>query len=189
MRILVRVASGVCAVVLFALAMWFTNVKPHLDGKLQNPLITKGLIGAVVRNRAFSVKVTRVDAADGILQDGQRASTPGVFVIVYLTARATTKPVGLGHARLLTRDGSAYDEAGRSNVFSLTKALQPLLWQPAHFVFEIPKDRLAGAQFLVGEDTLIDNLSAETQVDLGLGGATTTRLLANPPASYVLKPN
>jgi hypothetical protein len=191
MTALRRGASGLCAVALFALAMWFTNVKPHIDGKQQNPLITKGHIGAVVANRVFSVKVGRVDVASALVQHDslkgdRRLSTPGIFVIAYLDAMSNRKPLDLGHVRLATRGGLSYSETGRTDISSDSGSFEPMLWRPAFFVFEIPKDRLAGTRLIVGQSDLVNNLSAETEVDLGLDDRRAAQLLVHPPADYAL---
>lgn len=189
MKVLTRLVSGACVLALFALAMWFTNVKPHLDGKLQHPLIDHGRIGQVAGNRVFSVKVTRVDVASSIVKLNSRMSTPGIFVIVSLSAKSNSEPLDLGHIRLVTRGGVSYDESGRTRIATLSDSLEPMLWQSQQHVFEIPKDRLAGARFVAGQDQIINNLSAETEIDLGLGDGRAARLLARPTADFALKPS
>jgi hypothetical protein len=192
-KVLTRGASGVCVLALFALAMWFTNLKPHLDGKLQHPLIGHGRIGQVTGNRVFSVKVTRVDVASAVVKDQTprdlRMYTPGIFVIVTLNARSNREPLQLGHIRLVTRGGVSYDETGRTRIPDLPGSLEPLLWRSQQYVFEIPKDRLAGARFVAGQDGILNNLSAETEIDLGLSHAEASRLLARPVTDFALKPS
>ncbi|GAA4609559.1 hypothetical protein GCM10023195_38690 [Actinoallomurus liliacearum] len=192
MTILRRALAGLGAVVLCALAMWFTSVKPHLVARLQTPLLAHGHVGAVVDNRVFSVKVDRMDVASGIvkhdsLRGDRRMTTPGIFVIVYVSAKSNLKPLQLGHARLETPGGLSYDETGRSDIFTSDASLEPMLWRSTFYVFEIPKDRLAGARFVVGQSDLVNNLSAETAVDLGLTASRTARLLTGPPTDYALK--
>jgi hypothetical protein len=192
MTILQRVLSTVAAVALCALAMWFTDVKPHLVARLQTPLLAGGRTGTVVDNRVFSVKVDRVDAASGILKKDvlsgdRRMTTPGVFLIVYVSAKSDMKPLRLGHVRLATRGGFAYDESGRTEIFTPDASLEPMLWRSTFYVFELPKDRVAGARLIVGQSDLINNLSAESAVDLGLTADRTARLLAKPATDYTLR--
>lgn len=191
MTVLQRVLSGLASVALGALAMWFTSVKPHLVARLQTPLLAQGRLGTVVDNRVFSVKVDRVDVASGIvkhdsLSADRRMTTPGIFVITYVSAKSDLKPLRLGHARLSTRGGLSYDETGRTEILTPDASLEPMLWRSTYYVFEIPKDRLAGARLIVGQSDLIDNLSAQTAVDLGLTPSRTARLLAAPPTDYAL---
>lgn len=190
MRILQRVVSGAAVVALFALAMWFTDVEPHLVAKEQNPIITQGHVGAVVENRVFTVKVDRVDVASGIVKDdGRRMPTPGIFVMVHLSAKSNIKPMRLGHVRLVTRGGLSYDDSGRVDIITPDPPLEPMLWRSLFYVFEIPKDRLAGARLVVGQSDLINNLSAESQVDLRIGADKAAQMLAHPSTDYALKPS
>ncbi|MFL6053877.1 MAG: hypothetical protein ACJ72W_13320 [Actinoallomurus sp.] len=192
MTILQRALSAVAAVALCALAMWFTDVKPHLVARLQTPLSADSRIGTVVDNRVFTVRVDRVDVASGIrkedvLSGDRRMATPGIFVIVYVSAKSDVKPLRLGHVRLATRGGISYDESGRTDIITLDPSLEPMLWRSTFYLFEIPKDRLAGARLIVGQSDLINNLSAESAVDLGLTAGRAAGLLAHPATDYTLK--
>jgi hypothetical protein len=192
MTIMQRVLSAVAAVALCALAMWFTDVKPHLVARLQTPLLAGGRIGTVVDNRVFSVKVDRVDVASGILKTDvisgdRRMATPGIFVIVYVSAKSNMKPLRLGNIRLATRGGLSYDDSGRTEILTPDASLEPMLWRSTFYVFEIPKDRLAGARLIVGQSDLINNLSAESAVDLGLTADRAAGLLAHPATDYTLR--
>jgi hypothetical protein len=133
-----------------------------------------------------------VDIASGLvkhdaLSGDRRMTTPGIFVIAYLSAKSRLKPLQLGHVQLATRGGLSYDEAGRTDIFTTDASLEPMLWRSAFYVFEIPKDRLAGARLRVGQSDLVDNLSAESEIDLGLTAGRAAQLLAHPVADYALK--
>jgi hypothetical protein len=185
MTILRSALSGAGALVLCALAMWFTDVKPHLVARLQKPLVTEGRLGTVVENRVFSVKVDRVDVAGGLVKHDslggdRRMTTPGIFVIAHVSAKSIRKPLRLGHARLATRGGVFYDEAGRTDILTPDASLEPMLWRSTFYVFEIPKDRLAGARLSIGQSDLIDNLTAISEIDLGFTTDRAARLLAHP---------
>jgi hypothetical protein len=190
MTILRRALAGTGALVLCALAMWFTAVKPHLVAGLQRPLVTKGRVGTVIENRVFSLKVDRVEVAGGLVKQSslsgdRRMTTPGIFVVTHISAKSAMKPLRLGHARLVTRGGVLYDETGRSEILTSEASLEPMLWRSAFYVFEIPKDRLAGARLSIGQSDLIDNLSAVSEIDLGFTPDRAARLLAHP-ADYTL---
>jgi hypothetical protein len=81
----------------------------------------------------------------------------------------------------------SYEETGRSEIPGENDQYEPMMWMPATYVFEIPKDRLAGVRLIMGESGLLNNLSAETQVDLGIDGGRAARLAAHPAPAYVLK--
>ena len=192
MTLLRKAVAAVLTVGLMAAAMWLYTFKPHLEDRQQHPLMTHGRLGAVVDNRDFSVKVIRVDVASAITKPDVLAKPTvmrslGIFVIVQAQIKSNKKPFQAGHIRLETRGGVEYDVSGRAAIPDSDNEYQPMLWGPAQYVFEIPKDRLAGARLVVGSAALQNELSAETNVDLDLGGAKGARLAAHPAASYVLK--
>lgn len=187
-----RLISGIVSLGLLAASMWLYGFKPRLKAGLQQPIAAKGHLGAVVGNRVFSVKVDRVDVATGIVKPDVLSTPPpvpslGVFVIVYVQIRSNEKPFDPGHVRLATRGGLAYDESGRTEISTFDSDYQPMVWRKATYVFEIPKDRLAGSRLIIGQSDLMRQLSAETDVDLGIDGRAARRLLAHPSPGYVLK--
>jgi hypothetical protein len=187
-----KVVAAVLTVGLMAAAMWLYTFKPRLEDRAQHPLMTHGRLGAVVGNPDFSVKVTRVDVASAItkpdfLSKPTVMRSLGIFVIVEAQLKSNKKPFLAGHIRLETPGGVEYGVSGRAAISDSDNEYQPMLWSPARYVFEIPKDRLAGARLIIGSIALQNELSAETNVDLGLGGAKGERLAAHPAASYVLK--
>ena len=187
-----KVVSGVVSVVLLGAAMWLYTFKPHLQARMQTPIAARGHQGAIVGNRVFSIKVDKVDVATAVTkQDVLSTPTPmpslGIFVIVSAQIRSNHKPFQPGHVRLSTRGGLFYDESGRTAIPSAGSDYEPMLWNKATFVFEIPKDRLAGASLVVGEQNLMDQLSAQAVVDLGLGKDKAAQLIAHASSGYVLK--
>jgi hypothetical protein len=186
-----KVVSAVLTVALMAAAMWLYDRKPHLESGELSPLLVHGGIGAVVTTRDFSVKIGAVDVAASIQKPGfpkpKVMKTPGLFVIVQARVRSEQRPFRLGHVRLVTRGCVAYQETGRPDLPSASDTLEPMLWTSVTYIFEIPKDRLAGARLVVGEADLLNQLSGETDVDLRIDGAEAARLSAHPAPTYVLK--
>jgi hypothetical protein len=186
-----KVGAGLLTAGLLALAMWLYTFKPHIEAKAQSPITTHGRIGAVVDNREFSVKVDRVDVASSITKSSfpkpEVMPSLGLFVIVHLNIKSNHKPFQPGHVRLVTRGGVAYDESGRASISTFNGGYEPMLWAPATYVFEVPKDRLAGARLVVGQSALLDQLSAETSVDLGIDAGRAKQLSTRPAATYTLK--
>jgi hypothetical protein len=184
------IAAAVVTAALCAAAMWLWEFTPKLQAASQNPLQTHGRIGKVVTNDVFSIKIDRYDVATSVTKkfssDGPQVAD-GLFVIVRFQAKAEREPVRLGHIRLETRGGLSYSEGGRGTLISgAIKTYQPLLWTPGTLLFELPKNRLAGAQVVVGQADLLSQLSAESVIDLGIDKAKAARLAAQPPASYEL---
>jgi hypothetical protein len=137
--------------------------------------------------------VGKVDAATGVAKPSfLQEKTPvmqslGIFVIVHLEIKSNQKPFRLGDPKLTTRGGVSYDESGRTAIPTSSEDYQPMLWTPATYVFEIPKDRLAGARLVVGSSALLTQLSAETEVDLGIDKGEAAQLLAHASPAYALK--
>jgi hypothetical protein len=186
-----KVVAGVLTAALMALAMWLYTFEPHIEGRLQDPITSSGRIGSVVTNPDFSVKVRRVDVASSITKASflkpQVMQSIGLFLIVQLDIRSNKKPFAPGHVRLTTRGGVSFTESGRAALPGVNDGFQPLLWAPATFIFEVPKDHLAGARLILGNSALLNQLSAETSVDLGIDGDRAAQLSAHPAATYNLK--
>ncbi len=183
------IVSALVAASLCAAAMWLWRLEPELDANSQNPLQTHGRIGKIVKNDVFSIRVERYDVATSITK--QFGSGPevadGVFMVVHFHARAEREPYTMGHARLETTDGRIYKEGGRIGVTAKSgETYQPLLWSPGSLLFELPKDRLAGARVVVGAGGLLSQLSAESVIDLRIGKAKAAQLAARPLTGYQL---
>lgn len=184
--------AAVLTVGLAALAMWLYDIKPGLESRMLHPLMTKGHVGTAVDTPEFSVKVGKVDVASAIskpeiLGKPKVMKSLGLFVIVQLEMKSNEKPFQPGHIRLITRGGVAYDETGRPEIPGPSDEYQPMLWAPAMYVFEIPKDRLAGIRLVIGNSELLNDLSSEASVDLGIDADQAARLAAHPASDYVLK--
>jgi hypothetical protein len=175
-----RVASALVAAGLCAGAMWLWKIKPDLQTNVMNPIRTSGRIGEVVRNDTFSVRVERYEVAGSITRpfgSGGAQRTEGVFLYVWLQAKAEKEPFTMGHARLETRDGLTYNEGNRIGVNTDSRGeYQPMLWGKGTLLFELPKDQLAGARVVVGTGDLINQLSAESVIDLGIDKAKAAQL-------------
>lgn len=185
--------SAVVTAALCAGAMWMWHFQPDLESKSMNPIRTQGRIGKVVTNDAFSIRIDRYDVATSLTSSSpssQPRVTDGLFLVVHFQARAEHEPYTMAHARLETRGGLTYAEGGGiTGIFSSSEATyQPKLWGSGTFVFEIPKDRLAGARVVIGQKltTLVTDLSAENVIDLGIDKAKAAQLAARPAASYQL---
>ena len=191
MSALRKVAAAVLTVALLAGAMWLYTRKAHLKGDALHPLPSHGRIGAVVATRDFSVKIGRVDVAAAIQKPGFPKPVVmkalGLFVIVSADVRSEWRPYRLGNARLVTHGGVSYDESGRTELPTSNGGYEPMLWTPATYIFEIPRDRLAGLRFVIGTADLLNQLSGQTDIDLGIDGDRAAQLRAHPASTYVLK--
>jgi len=186
-----KIVAGVLTVALMALAMWLYTFEPHIKARAQEPITSSGRIGSVVTNPDFSVRVRRVDVASSITKASylkpEVMPSIGLFLIVQLEIRSNKKPFAPGHVRLATRGGVSYTESGRAALPGVNDGFQALLWAPATYIFEVPKDHFAGARLIVGNNALLNQLSAETSIDLGIDGDRAAQLSAHPATTYTLK--
>jgi hypothetical protein len=175
-----NIVSGLVAAGLCAVAMWLWEMRIDVQVDLLNPLRTYGRIGEVVKNDTFSVRVDRYDVGGSITRRFGTSGahrTDGVFLYVQLRAMGETEPYTMGHARLETRDGLTYDEGARVGVLTdASETYQPMLWGKGTLLFELPKDQLAGARVVVGTKDLLNGLSAESVIDLGIDDAKAAQL-------------
>jgi hypothetical protein len=180
-----NIASGLVAAGLCAGAMWLWDLRPGFQTDLLNPLRTQGRIGEVVKNDTFRVRIDRYHVGGSVSEqsgtnDAHR--TEGVFLYVQLQAMAETEPYTMGHARLETRDGLVYDEGGRVGILTESnETYEPMLWGKGTLLFELPKDQLAGARVVVGVRDLLNQLSAESVIDLGIDDAKAAQLTGPRP--------
>jgi hypothetical protein len=188
-----KVVTGLLTAGLLALSMWLYTFKPQLEAKEQSPLVSSGHIGSVVDNPDFSVKVGKIEVAKGVTKPSfLHEKNPvmhslGIFVIIHVEIKSNQKPYRPGDPKLTTRGGVAYDESGRPAIPTSSEDYQPMLWAPATYIFEIPKDRLAGARLVMGSSALLNQLSAQTEVDLGIDDGEAAQLLAHASPAYALK--
>ena len=183
------IVGGLVAAALCAAAMWLWKLDPKLQAGNLNPLQTHGRIGEVVTNDVFSVRIDGYDVAASVTKKFGNVPhvADGVFMVIHFHARAEHEPYTMGHARLETTDGLSYREGGRGGIFGgAEKTYEAMLWSPGTMLFEVPKDRLAGVRLVVGQNIILNQLSAESVIDLGIDKAKAAQLAARPRASYEL---
>jgi hypothetical protein len=190
-RLLIQGGAAVTGAALLAAAMWLYDVKPQVEATNMDPIRSTGRIGHVVTTPDFSIEVQRVDAARslarGILGVGAPVRTGGVFLIVRARVMSQREPLRLQTAELETSGGYSYDHDPRTEVSETDAELQPLVWDKAAFVFELPSQRLAGARLVVGQGGLRPQLSAEAQVDLGITPARAAELARGATEGYDIR--
>jgi hypothetical protein len=192
-NLLRRVAAVLVGTALFGLAMWFYTIQPDLQARRTDPVRTTGTAGEEVANPVFSVRVQRVDVARSLksgssLSGAREFGTDGIFVIVDMQLKSNKEPFRLQTTHLETPGGYDYSSGPRLGLSDLVAiSYEPLIWARAVVVFEIPKNRLAGARIVIGESKLLNQLSAETAVDLGIGKAKAADLIAHATNGYELR--
>ncbi|MEW2358899.1 hypothetical protein [Spirillospora sp. NPDC029432] len=184
--ILVRGGAAITGTALLAAAMWLYAVRPGVQAKELDPIRTEGRVGAVVSTGDFRVRVDSVTAARSLKSTlGAPERTEGIFLIVGFQAMARKEPVKLQSVVLETPDGFTFRPGPRLGVSAPTaNDYQPLLWSRSSYVFEVPRDAVAGARLVVGTGGLLPQLSAAADIDLGLTGAKAAELLGGAAESY-----
>ncbi|MFI0410721.1 hypothetical protein [Actinomadura sp. 3N508] len=190
-KVLLKGGAGIGGTVLLAGAMWMYSLKPKVEAQELEPIRGGGTVGEEVRNRDFSVRVEKVEAAKSLapgLSFGNppAVGTDGIYLIVRVRATSHREPLELRTAELETPGGFTFKEDPRtgSSAGGAQPTFQPMIWTPTAFVFELPKKRLEGAHLVVGTGGLLPQLSAAADIDLGLSGDRADELIRNAPERY-----
>ncbi|MFD0902544.1 hypothetical protein [Actinomadura sediminis] len=192
-KLAVQGGAGLGGTVLLAGAMWLHAFQPKVEAGMLDPIRTDGRIGAEVATPAFTLRVESVAAArslapDSVLGDKPPVATDGVYIVVRARGMARDEPVQLRSAALETPDGHTFEPAQRPGAADPPQAtLQPMLWTNTAFVFELPKDRVAGAHLVVGTGGLLPQLSSAADIDLGLTRSRAAELVRKAPERYELR--
>ncbi|QFG22098.1 hypothetical protein [Actinomadura sp. WMMB 499] len=192
-KLAVQGGAGLGGTILLAGAMWLNAFQPKVEAGMLDPVRTGGDVGEEVVTPSFTLRVEGVVAArslapDSILDDAPAVGTDGVYVIVRARAMSREEPLQLRSAVLETPGGHEFDAAPRPGAGQPPPAeFQPLIWTDTAFVFELPKDRLAGAHLVVGTGGLLPQLSSAVDVDLGLTGARAADLVRKAPERYEMR--
>ena len=190
-RAVVGVLTGA---LLLAAIIVVHRATPGVDTRYR-PIASVGEMGEQVNTTSFELRADRVELAGSIkLTDdfgftGETRTTAGIWVVVWTTVSATTDQLSIEGARLRTAGGAEY--LASSLTHTLDKSdLQPGIPQYGPLLFEIPRDRLAGAALAVTTHRTagLDLLGPAVDVDLGLSGAYAAELLRRKPASLTVGP-
>ncbi|TDB77756.1 hypothetical protein E1264_37310 [Actinomadura sp. KC216] len=190
-KVLLKGGAGIGGTALLAGAMWMYSLKPQVLAAELEPIRGGGAVGEEVRNRDFSVRVEKVEAARSLapgLSFGNppAVGTDGIYLIVRIRATSHREPLELRTAELETPGGFTFREDPRTGSASggARPTFQPMIWTRTAFVFELPKKRLEGAHLVVGTGGLLPQLSAAADIDLGLTGERADELIRNAPDRY-----
>jgi hypothetical protein len=183
-----RALQGLIGVVLVALAVYTQTFKMTTEDSVM-PLTSKGAIGQAVTTTRFSARVDSVTAAHSVkFPDAAsrpvEVKTDALFLVVKVSATVPKEPLKLAKLTppvLLTADGRRYNPTDKVDESStlFQKWIQPGWWATGVLVYEVPRDALAGAQFVFLPPTgliVVDALLPEAQIDLGLDQAAADRL-------------
>ncbi|HEY9522508.1 MAG TPA: hypothetical protein VIR33_04660 [Thermopolyspora sp.] len=152
--------------------------------------------------RSIRTVTTRVDTATGKENTVKPPPirTDHIFLIATIAATVPQKPTKLTIAQLQTRDGRFFQASDRvEQRYTLAGGyIQPGWWGKGVFVFEVPKDVLAGADITISIPSSngiydqiypqrYDQLLPEVALDLNLDEAQAKRLVDQAKSVYELK--
>ncbi|MEU8799018.1 hypothetical protein [Spirillospora sp. NPDC048819] len=193
-QVLLRSGAGIGGTALLAGAMWLHSILPQLEAAQLDPIRDGGTVGEEIRNRDFSVRVEKVEAARSLapslsLGDPPPVGTDGIYLIVRLRATSHREPLQLRTVELETPGGYTFKQDPRTGTASAgaQPTFEPMIWTPATVVFELPKKRLEGAHLIVGTGGLLPQLSAAADIDLGITGNRADQLTGSAVERYDIR--
>ncbi|MBE3014252.1 DUF4352 domain-containing protein [Microbispora sp. NEAU-D428] len=186
-----RIAAGAAGIVLAAAAVYAQQNFTMSFEQRTSFLTYKGRIGEIVETNRFTVKVSSVSAAHAVdtvdfSNKVTKVETSNLFLLIEVSATTARAPVRLRPSApptLLTEDGRRYRPTDKvsDSLTLFNKWLQPGFWSSGVLVYEVPEDAAPGARLVFNPDTggaLVDSLSPEAEIDLGLSGSAATRLIS-----------
>lgn len=168
------------------------RLQPNGD-RMYRPIASTGTVGQEVRTLPYSVRVDQVNVArelrvKGFLDIVERKSTKGVWVVVELTATATTEQVRLGDVTLRAANGSLYAATDRFQGFDAVN-LEAGIPAAGSIAFELPLDAVKGAVLWItgaryaSFHRLNSALGPAAQIELGLTGITAQTITISKEAT------
>lgn len=159
------------------------------------PFHVLGRLGEAVRGRDFAVMVEKVELARALHLDAgsgdppQRRDTYGVWLVAHLRVDALQEPFRFRRAELRTGDGTLYEADDRridSSYLVSGVEIAPGLPERGIVVFELPREKLAGAVLEASRDKIRIAPDDVAEIDLGLSQDRVDGLLRDMPDSLLL---
>lgn len=137
-------------------------------------------IGEQGQLRAFDITVTGVSRVAAVpLTEGAYVSDQ-TLIVVELEGSATTARAHFSELTLMTADGHSYDPRPEFSLPALP-ITQPGFTSTGSLIFEVPPDRLEGANLVVDPDPAeFDAYDIAVRVELGLDESTPVETLTDP---------
>jgi len=177
-RAITLVVNTVLGLALLAAAVSVQSLVLEQD-QLDAPITANGGPGDAVRTALFEARLDGVEVAAALQPAGGERVEPvsgQVFVVVKMSATASTRALRLRTAWLRTSDGLRFAATERlaSPALLSEKWVQPMWWSSGLYVFEVPPSALPGARVVVSEEPSIlfgDQYLPEASIDMGLDAA------------------
>jgi hypothetical protein len=168
-----RIIEAVVVVTCLALATALLLSTPLRDRTHER--VARGEVGTAVAGEEVRLEVHTVRAARTALVDGQEMHSPGVFVVLDVTAQALRKPTSL--TPRLVADEVTYEPSTRVSGKPVLGPLTAGFPQRGSLVFELPEDAIPGSVLRVSDHTTLE-LPVYVEVPLGLDSGQVAAELA-----------
>lgn len=146
-----------------------------------------GKLGETVETGGFTVTVHKAQAtttltAQSSFGDKSAQRTDQIWLVLDTTIVGDWRPTTYDDARLETDGGFLYRSSDRITSGIITEdTIQPGIGRRGMIVFELPKNRLAGATLRLGRSKTEDvRLGPEAVIDLEIDAAKADELAKNP---------
>jgi hypothetical protein len=130
--------------------------------------VVSGRVGDTIGSRDLRLEVHAVTLTRTVVVDGSQTTSPGVFVIVDLTAEALRRPTSV-LAEVVTGE-RRYDPSVRVTGGVVLATLTAGFPQRGALVYELPRDAIPGAVIRVDDHTTLE-LPVYLEVPLGVDEA------------------
>lgn len=193
-----RAGSVAIMIALLAAAMLVYSMHERDYDKAYAPLMKHGSVSAPVNAGPFSVRVDKVTVAKSVVEGAYgnvvkplRTSPDAIFVIVEGREMATNDGMKLTNVVLRGTDDAQYGLSGKGTSDKFTDSIaQPGYWIAGAWLFEVPRDALAGLHLQVGNQTENDvpresfphlgfEFNPGADVDLGIDGDKADSLISS----------
>ncbi|RCG31746.1 hypothetical protein DQ384_09410 [Sphaerisporangium album] len=205
-----RAGSALVALAVGAAAVYAHTFVMNKD-QLDAPLTTTAAPGAVAETGRFSVRLDDVVAASSLslittgtdpdtggttIENSTAIRTHDLFVVATVSATSPKDPTWLPDAWLRTRDGIEYAATDRTGqAFTPPRPVQNGWWTSLEYVFEVPREAVAGASIVVSAPSTngiyddiypgrYDQLLPEARLALTADDAAARRLLQDVKPSW-----
>ncbi|MQA77976.1 MAG: hypothetical protein GEV10_05765 [Streptosporangiales bacterium] len=174
-----RVLRGLLVVALCAAIVALVQIRPTGADK-GGPLTRHGELGAQLRGETLHALAHRDRTARtiAVAAGDEYRATDGVLLVVPVTVTAVEHSL-IVDAALLTADGSRYRPVEVPDQLTADVTLHPGIPMSGAVVFQVPRDRLAGAALVLLEaaNTPVP-AHEELRIDLDVDAAGARRMLA-----------
>jgi hypothetical protein len=162
-----QLGVGLVALALLAAATLLDGWLPgDTDDPGAEPFVRAAGIGESVDLRTAQVQVDAVRVSTVLLDLGDELRSPGVWVLVELTAEATREDTGVRFAELRDDEGRVWSLTGRSE--NLCTGGPPGVPVGCAVYFEVPPDALDSLRLRLAREPFEQRYDVVAEVDLGL---------------------